>query len=158
MRTEFVNPFITAAFAVFESVTGARPERGQVTLRTNTFTTQQVSILAGVSGSVAGTVVYGMSIVTAMKIASAMMNAEVAVLDDMAMSALSELGNIITGNATTLLSQSGYELDITPPSLIKGVDVEICTRPPALVVPLSTPFGRVEVNVALSEEAVRKAA
>jgi chemotaxis protein CheX len=114
--------------------------------------------MAGVNGDVGGTVLYGMSTVTAQKIAGAMIGAEVPALDDMALSALSELGNMITGNAATILSQSGYDLNITTPSLIRGIDVEVSTRSPALVVPLSTPFGRVEINVALQEEALRKAA
>ena len=158
MRVEFVNPFVSAAYTVFETVTRARPERGQIALRNTTFTTQQVTIMAGVIGDVGGTVLYGMSTVTAQKIAGAMIGAEVPALDDMALSALSELGNMITGNAATILSQSGYDLNITTPSLIRGIDVEVSTRSPALVVPLSTPFGRVEINVALQEEAVRKAA
>ena len=158
MRVEFVNPFVSAAYAVFEAVTHARPERGQVALRNTTFTTQQVTIMAGVTGDVGGAVLYGMSVVTAQKIAAAMIGSEVPALDDMALSALSELGNMITGNAATLLSQAGYDLNITTPSLIRGIDVEVSTRSPALVVPLSTPFGRVEINVALQEEAVRNAA
>ena len=87
-----------------------------------------------------------------------MIGVEVTSLDEMAWSALSELGNMITGNAATLLSQNGYDLDITPPSVIRGTDVEVSTRVPALVVPLSTPFGRVEINVALEENMMQKAA
>jgi chemotaxis protein CheX len=157
MRVEFVNPFVSAAYKVFESVMRAKPERGQIAMRNTTFTTQQVTIMAGVNGQVGGTVLYGMSMVTAQKIASAMIGAEVNVLDEMAMSALAELANMITGNAATLLSQTGYELDITTPSLIKGMDIEVSTRTPALVVPLSTPFGRVEINVALQEELAKAA-
>jgi len=158
MRVEFVNPFVSAAYTVFEAVMGNRPERGQIAIRAATFTTQQVTIVAGVNGQVNGTALYGMSVITAQKIASSMIGAEVNGLDEMAWSALSELGNMITGNAATLLSQNGYNLDITPPSVIKGVDVEVSTRVPALVVPLSTAFGRVEINVALEENVMHKAA
>ncbi len=153
MRVEFVNPFVSAAFTVFQSVMGSQLERGQLGLRSTTFTTQQVTIVAGVSGQVCGAALYGMSVVTAQKIASAMIGSEVSALDDMAWSALSELGNMITGNAITLLSQNGYVADITPPSIIKGVEVEVSTKSPAIVVPLSTPFGRIEVNIALEESA-----
>lgn len=158
MKVEFVNPFVSAAFTVFETVTGQKPERGQLAMRSATFTSQQVTIMAGMNGQICGTALYGMSVVTAQKIASAMIGAEVAELDEMAWSALSELGNMITGNAATLISQTGYDLDITPPSIIRGLDVEVSTKVPALVVPLSTPFGRVEINVALEENAMRKAA
>lgn len=158
MRVEFVNPFVTAAYSVFETVMGSRPERGQLALRNTTFTSQQVTVMAGVSGQVCGTALYGMSLVTAQKIASAMIGSEVTTLDDMAWSALSELGNMITGNAATLLSNSGYEADISPPSIVRGLEIEVSTKCPAIVVPLSTPFGRVEINVALEESLLRKAA
>lgn len=158
MKADFVNPFVSAAFNVFETVMGQRPERGQLALRNATFTTQQVTIMAGVNGEIEGMALYGMTVVTAAKIASAMIGDEVTELDEMAWSALSELGNMITGNAATILSQRGYELDITPPSVVRGVDVEISTKSPALVVPLNTSFGRVEINVALCENTAKKAA
>lgn len=158
MNVEFIEPFVRAAFMVIESITGAKPTREQLSLRKNTFTSQQVTILAGVNGEVEGTALYGMSMTTTMKIAGAMIGTEVVELDEMALSAVSELGNMITGNATTLLSQKGFDVDITPPSVVRGMDIEISTKAPALVVPVSTPFGRIEINVSLAENTVRKAA
>lgn len=158
MNVDFVGPFVSAAFSVLEKVTGSKAVRGQLALRTSTFTTRQVTIMAGVNGQVQGSVLYGMSLVTAQKIASAMIGNVVRELDEMAFSALSELGNMITGNAATLLSAHGYEVDITPPSLIRGVNVEVSTKIPALVVPVSTEFGSIEINVALEEHVMRKAA
>lgn len=73
-------------------------------VRTAIFTTQQVSIAVGVSGQVKGQVIYGLSQVTATKIASAMMGQTTVAFDEMVASAVSELGNMISGNAATLLS------------------------------------------------------
>lgn len=158
MRVEFVEPFVSSAFHVFESVMGENPSRGQLSLRQNIFTTQQVTIVAGVNGEVEGTVLYGMSLVTAQKIAGAMIGSDIDHLDEMALSAVSELGNMITGSAATMLSQTGFDVDITPPSVVRGVEVEVTTRTPALVVPVNTQFGRVEINVAIAENTMRKAA
>jgi chemotaxis protein CheX len=161
MKVEFVEPFVSAAFTVLETLTGDKPERGQLSLRTATFTSQQVSIMAGVNGEIEGAALYAMSIVTAQKIAGAMMGGvQVNELDEMALSAVSELGNMITGNATTLLSKKGYDIDITPPSVIRGNDVAVSTRVPAIVVPMNTGYGCVEINIALieSKDAKTKAA
>ncbi len=38
-------------------------------------------------------------------------------LDDMATSAISELGNMIMGNAATIFSTKGIVIDITPPTV-----------------------------------------
>ncbi|MCE5314680.1 chemotaxis protein CheX [bacterium] len=156
MKVEFIEPFVSAAFSVLETLTGERPTRGQIALRTSTFTTQQVTIVAGVNGNVEGVALYGMSMVTSEKIASVMIGSPVAGLDDMALSAISELGNMVTGNAITSLSRNGYDVDITPPSVIKGTHVEMSTRIPALVVPVITNVGAIEVNVALAEIAAKK--
>ena len=156
MKVEFVNPFVKAAFTVFEMATGSTPSRGKLSVRSTTFTSQQITIIVGVNGQIEGTVLYGMPDRTAQQIASAMMGSEVNELDKMVLSTVSELGNIITGNAVTILSQNGYDVDITPPSVVKGTNIEVSTTVPALVVPISTSVGDVEINVALEE--MRKAA
>jgi chemotaxis protein CheX len=99
-----------------------------------------------------------MSLVTAEKIATMMVGSPVDGLEGMGLSALSELGNMITGNAITMLSRNGYDVDITPPSVIRGANVEMSTKTPALVVPVCTQYGTIEVNVALAEIAARIAA
>ena len=158
MKVEFIDPFISSAFSVLQTLTGDRPERGNLSLRHATFTSQQVSIMAGVNGEIEGAALYAMSTNTAKKIASAMIGAPVEELDDMALSAVSELGNMITGQAITLLSNKGYNVDITPPSVIRGQEVEVSTKVPALVIPMKTGFGCVEINVALVESAAQRKA
>ena len=151
MKAEHMEPFVCAAFSVLQMLTGDVPQRGQLSLRTNTFISDQVTIMAGVNGDVEGMALYGMSRETAKKIAGAMIGSEVSELDEMAMSAISELGNMITGNAITLISKKGHDVDITPPSVIRGEQVEVSTRVPAIVVPMITQFGKVEINVAIAE-------
>ena len=151
MKAEFINPFVTAGLTVLESVISARPESGQLAVRSAAFTTQQVSIVIGVTGAVEGQAIYGMSLVTATKIAAAMSSMPAMTFDEMASSAIGELGNMISGHATTLLSEAGYECQITPPTLVRGTEVEIATSTPALVIPLYTDFGKMEINVALME-------
>ncbi|MGC8832574.1 MAG: chemotaxis protein CheX [Armatimonadota bacterium] len=153
MRVEFVEPFVRAGISVMESVSVGRPERGQLSMRHLKFTTQQVTIVAGVTGDVRGQVLYGMSLVTAEKIATAMLQEPVMTFDELATSAIAELGNMITGNAIMYLSEKGFNCVITPPSVIRGMNVEISTPVPALVVPLITQFGKVEINIALAEVA-----
>ncbi|HEY3418695.1 MAG TPA: chemotaxis protein CheX [Armatimonadota bacterium] len=151
MRVEFINPFVTAGNDVLAQLVGGRIEREQLAVRSVIFTTQQVSITIGVSGAIKGQVIYGMSQSTAVKITAAMTGSPQIAFDEMAVSAISELGNIISGNATALLAEAGFVCDITPPAVIRGMQVQIATSTPALVVPLSTACGKVEINVALAE-------
>lgn len=149
MKVAFINPFIVAGVQVLQQLIEGEAERGQLTVRTAIFTTQQISIAVGVSGEVKGQVIYGMSQVTATKIASAMMGTPQVSFDEMAISAISELGNMISGNAVALLAESGFTCDITPPTVIRGVNVEIATQVPSLVLPIYTRCGKIDINVAL---------
>lgn len=158
MRVEFVDPFVRAGFTALEQLVHDRPERAALSMRATSFTTQQVSIVVGVNGLIGGTVLYGMSFVTAQKIASAMIGRPIQEMDDAAWNAIAELGDIISGNAIKSLHEAGYKCNITPPSILRGMNVEVSTMVLALVVPLTTRFGRIEINVALLEHQVSKAA
>ena len=157
MRVEFVEPFVCAAFSVLETLLKSRPRRGVLAIRATTSTTHQLTIVIGVNGDITGTVLYGMSLVTAQNIASAMAGEPMKGMDEMAWSMISELGNIITGKAAGRLQEAGYQCETTPPSVLRGVNMWVPTTVPALVVPLSTKFGRFEINAALVETAATTA-
>lgn len=77
--------------------------------------------MLGVTGEISGQVCIVMENDVARDVASRMMmGMPVAEIDDMARSALSELGNMVMGNAATILSNSNVLIDITPPTLLTG--------------------------------------
>lgn len=158
MKVELVDPFVRAGFLVIETVLNSRPVRGTLSMRRAVATTQQITIELGVDGVVSGNVLYGMSMTTAQKIASVMLGTPLASMDEMAWSAVSELSNIITGRATQLLNDNGYECNISTPTVIKGWNVEISVAVPAIVVPMVTMCGSIEINAALYETNQAKAA
>lgn len=153
MKVEFVTPFIKAGIQALESAAGAKSEHGQLAVRSATFTTQQISIVIGVTGAVEGQVVYGFSLVTATKIAAALSNKPAMAFDEATSNAITEMGNAIGRCAANLLAEAGYECQIAPPNLVRGADIPISTAAAALVVPLYTDFGKIEINVALQESA-----
>ena len=77
--------------------------------------------------------------------------------DDLAKATISELANIITAQAVTKLHELGFKFDLTPPTLFAGEKMEIAAlggqneNVEALIVPLITEFGKIEVNVAIRE-------
>jgi chemotaxis protein CheX len=142
-----------------ETIVNSTPERGQLSARPQVFTTQQVNIVCGITGAIEGQVIYGMSIIGADKLASKMLGAPVVTFDQLAASAIAELGNMISGNSMTLLSSQGYSCDITPPTIVKGSNVKISTlNIPALVIPLKLQeIGDLEINVSLQEKQAKAA-
>lgn len=154
MRVEYVSPFAEAANRVLESVVGLRPTRGQLQAMPDIVTMQQVNVVLGITGQVEGMVLYGMSVVTADRIAGLMMGKAVVTFDQMAASAVAELGNMISGNALTLLSKHGFRCDITPPTVIRGKNVDMMSMSgtPLINIPLILgQHGEVTIGVSLRE-------
>lgn len=151
MKAEYINPFVAGAFHVIKAVLDVEPVKGKLDVRPNIFTSQQCNVIMGVTGKIEGQVIYGMNLITADRIASHMLGQQIRTFDHLAASAIAELGNMITGNASTYLAKAGYECDITPPSIIRGTNVKISTLCiPAIVVPLDTRFGKIEITASLN--------
>ena len=150
MKVEFVNPFIEAACEVLESELGGEAQRGEVRLQKSAITTDEVTALVGVTGTVIGLVLYSMSLATAVALASRMMGQEFQELDALAQSGIGELSNVITGRAGVLLSEAGYPSNITPPALVVGRGTMVTTLDlNRLVFTLQTEVGDLEVQLVL---------
>lgn len=152
MRVEFVNPFIEAAQRVIRAETQSEVRRGALSLNSSPYTTRDVTVLVAVTGRVQGTVLYSMPEETARAIVSAMIGQPFDKMNDLAVSGIAELGNVITGTASTALAEAGFPSRIAPPIVLIGSGTQISTVDiQRLVVPLSTQLGPVEIQVALKE-------
>ncbi len=152
MKVEFINPFVAAAYHVLEMEIKAPISKGELRLEEAHYTTNDITTIIGVVGKVSGTVLYGTAERTAKQMASAIVGQTIAIFDKLAESAVSELGNMITGRASALLEEAGYPCKITPPTLIIGRGTIISTTPfQRLIIPLLTKYGEVTIAVALKE-------
>jgi len=150
MKVEFVNPFIQAAREVIESELGGETERGNLRLQKSAYTTDEVTALLGVTGAVAGMVLYSMSEDTARTIVTRVLGQDFPEFDALAQSGIAELGNVITGRAGVLLAEAGYPSNITPPALVMGKGTMVTTLDlNRLVFPLKTTAGTLEIQVVL---------
>ena len=153
MRVEFVSPFVEAAREVVESEIGGGTDRGEIHLVKSAHTTDEVTAVVGVTGRVAGVVLYSMSEQTARAIVSRMLGQDFPEFDSLAQSGIGELGNVITGRAGVLLAEAGYSSNITPPALVVGTGTLVTTLDlNRLVFPLGTDLGPLEIQVVLREQ------
>lgn len=84
-----------------------------------------VMIILGIVGDIKGNIIYSLNIESAKKIASIMMmGMPVTELDDMAQSALSELSNMLTANASIDFEGNGTNINISTPTLMYGNDFQ----------------------------------
>lgn len=118
MKVEWIQPFFHSACNVIEQIVQVRPERGNLEMLAWSGT-HDLRIQIGLTGELTGHVGFGFNHGVGLRMASAMMGGyPLETLDAIGASAISELGNMISGNASTLLSNQGIHVDITPPQLI----------------------------------------
>ncbi|MBS1710777.1 MAG: chemotaxis protein CheX [Armatimonadetes bacterium] len=152
MKVEYVTPFVAASVNVINTLIATTPERGKLSARPQLFTSQQVNIVCGITGEIEGQVIYGMSLLTAKNMASKMLGGmAVKEFDQLAASAIAELGNMISGGSSSKLFESGFKTDITPPTIVKGPNISMSNLDiPTLVIPLAiADVGELEIAVSL---------
>ena len=120
MNSEYVNAFLVSAASVLQTACGLALTLGKPYVKTNTFEDNVLVICIGITGQVKGQVLIAVDNEVACELASKMCMMPIDKLDEISLSALSELSNMILGNAATVLSTKGVTIDITPPAIIQG--------------------------------------
>jgi len=156
MRVEYINPFVEAAYSVLSEVLNTDIKRGELYLKSTSMSVLGVAAIVGLAGDVEGRVLFDMSHDTALKVTNAMLGSmgmdQVETFNDMGKATITELANMITGQAVTKLHNLGFTFDLTPPALFTGDNMEISDqRVEALIVPMECEFGKIEINVAVRE-------
>ena len=118
---EIINPFIQGTMKVMSEAAQINLKMGKPSVKSLSFTDDKLRIIVGITGQMTGNVIISLSMENAKKIASAMMTGmPVEELNDMAKSAISELGNMIMGTSSTIIAGKGLLTDITPPVIERG--------------------------------------
>lgn len=153
MKAEYINPFLTATTEVLRQMAHTEFSKGAPYLKNSPFPAESVIIVVGITGEIRGQAVISMDVDTARNIASAMMmGMPVPELDDLARSALSELGNMIMGNSATLLFNEGVNIDITPPNMMMGDNLQITSSQMKTIgIPLKSEIGNVNLDISVKE-------
>lgn len=156
MKAQYINPFVKTAISTLEQfIPDIEIERGELEVSESPFEAGGTATYIGISGDLEGRVIYEMNRITAVNIASEMNGEDLPGMNDLVRSTIQELGNIISGNATTELRSAAEEkeIEITPPSMIIGKDTEITDSVSSkfLRVPLETNHGNIHINVAVRE-------
>ncbi|MFW5813852.1 MAG: chemotaxis protein CheX [Spirochaetota bacterium] len=156
MRVEYINPFVESAYSVLTEVLQAEVSRGELYLKSSAAPVLGVAAIIGLAGDVEGRVLLDMDKPTAIAVASGMLQSmdmdPIEEMNEMGRATISELANMITGQAVTKLHNLGFKFDLTPPALVTGDNMEISnTNVEALIVPMELPQGKIEINVAIRE-------
>jgi chemotaxis protein CheX len=152
MKAEYINPFLESARIVIEQMINIRPTTGQLGVKDIKFVEKYIWIQIGITGQMQGDIVFGLHEVVALKLVSAMMGGFVLTeMDEMGHSAISELGNMISGNASTMLYNQGVKVDITPPKVVQSVTSAGFIPKKALTIPLIIDgIGELDIQVIMT--------
>jgi len=153
MKVEYINPFIKATTEVFKTMLNRELTTGKPYIKASPFVADSLMIMVGITGEIRGQASISMSEDLARSVASTMMmGMPVDALDELSKSALSELANMIMGNSATLLFNTGVNIDITPPTLMMGDNMQVSAGSMRTVcVPLLCDLGEFMLDVSVKE-------
>jgi chemotaxis protein CheX len=151
MKVEYINPFLSAAISVFNTMLGTTLTRGEPYLKTATQPNHEVSGMIGLSGKAKGMVVLTMSREASLGAASAMLGEEQTEINADVADAVGELTNMVAGAAKAKLDH--LQLSVSLPTVITGK--AHCIEFPKHTMPICIPFdckwGPVAVEVGILE-------
>jgi chemotaxis protein CheX len=154
MRVQIVNRYVQSALDVIAKETGKPTKRGGLLLEGNPYTTEDVTAVIGISGSLTGSLYLSMAEPTALQMIGAIIGQEILELDDLGQSGIAELANVIAGTAGIGLAEEGIATSINPPLVLVGRGARLSTvEIQRLMVPLETAYGEIKLHVALREAA-----
>ena len=151
INVDYINPFLMAATGIIKDICQIEMKIGKPYVKETAFADDSVIIMIGITGEMRGQVMIVLSYTKALEIASKMMmGMPVTALDDMSASAINELGNMMMGNAATILSTKGIAMDITPPTLCRGNVYLKQSYSQNICVPLTSDEIHMELDIAIN--------
>jgi len=148
MDVNTINPILEAFTTIIPQIGFQEITKTRLSLEGSDLQNPGILVNIGVMGPLKGAILIGMSIENAKQFASKMMmGMPVPELDNMAQSAISEMGNMVCANACIIYSQAGVNgLDISPPTLIVGGGGQVRLSVPKVVV-IGFSVDSIEVDV-----------
>lgn len=125
MDVTHINPFIESFTNVMPDLGFSSAQIGNLSTKDKEVISSGVVVIVGIVGALRGNVVYSIDLEAAKQIAATMMCDTVEELDDTALSAISELTNMLTAHAATAFSNIGIIIDISTPTMLQGENVSI---------------------------------
>lgn len=150
MKAEHINPFIISVCKIMKDMCMLDLQIGKPTMSNGVYLENTSIIKLGIIGKLQGEVVLNIEHQTALEIVSKMMMMPVQAIDDLGKSAISELGNMIAGNAATVFANNDILIDITPPSYCDGAEYKTDVSE-LFSIPFTSTAGNLSVDIFINE-------
>jgi len=155
MDARVVNALIAAVVNTLKTLLNVTAAVGKPGILKEIKPKYDMVTVIGFSGGVEGNLIYSFNPSTALKIVSKMMGFEYESLDDLAMSAIGELGNMIAGALAMNLEKVGCRIVISPPTVVTGKNLKLTVEGLAINL-LTSIFDADDAEVILSTKGSMK--
>jgi chemotaxis protein CheX len=150
MRVELIQPFINATDAVLADMLSAPAVIADVSMEENVYRRKGVAASIAIRGDIEGRIIFDLEPETALCVAAALAGGEITPSDQLACETVSELANIVVGNAVTLLNDQGFSFKVHPPVLHTAeTGYSGDCQSESLVMCFETTLGKVYLNIAM---------
>ena len=150
MRMELIQPFISAADAVFAESLEGPTNIMDLSMDEDAYRRKGIAALIAIKGDIEGRVILDLSPEVAIKVATILAGAEVEASEQVVRETVCELANMVIGNSVTLLNDQGFHFKVFPPEIHmddKGLAGSADTE--ALVICIETSCGNIYLNIAM---------
>lgn len=150
MRLDYIDPFIESARYVLSEISRLEIKWGELSLKPAPTPTKDTITIIGLAGDVEGRVLFEMDEKTALIVAGRMNSADYSHFTPVVIDSLSELTNMMIGNAVSRLNDMGFKFTTSPPTFFKGRDMlSLTPQIETVVIPFATECGNVLLNIAV---------
>jgi chemotaxis protein CheX len=150
MRMELIQPFISAADAVFAELLQAPTKIMDLSMDEDAYRRKGVAALIAIKGDIEGRVILDLSVEVAMKVASQLAGVEVEPSEQVVRETVCEMANMVIGNSVTLLNDQGFHFKVFPPEIhVDETGLAGSADTEALVICIETPCGSIYLNIAM---------
>ncbi|MAR90003.1 MAG: chemotaxis protein CheX [Pseudomonadota bacterium] len=150
MNVEIVNPFLESMANVLATMAMMEPQPGKVALKEQDIAFGDVTGIIGLTGeNFKASLAVSFSRPVILEISARMLGEEITEIDETVVDLVGELTNMVTGGAKNLLSQRGYDIGLSTPVVVTGVQHKVTHKAhgPRIVVPFSLEPGAFFVEV-----------
>jgi chemotaxis protein CheX len=147
MGSRFLNPFLTAAKEVFDTMIDIPLVLGKPKVRNGEEFCYNMSGIVEISGEINGIAVINLSEQTALKFTSALLGEEIKKIDETCTDAVGEIANMIAGNAKRQFPVFNTCLSV-PTVLTSKHEVKYPSVGSIVSIPCETDEGRFSIELA----------
>jgi chemotaxis protein CheX len=150
MRMDLIQPFIGSLDAVLAEMMNAPAKIVDLTMEESGYRRKGLAASVAFRGQIEGRVILDMDPSAAAQVAGFLSGSQVDPTEPIVPETVSELANMVIGNAVTQLNDGGFQFKVFPPEILTAEQVDAAGHDSeATILCFETPNGNVHLNISM---------